>query len=452
MTKPTALLWLRQDLRLHDNPSLTQAIADGFAVIPVFILDDENAGAWKHGGASRWWLHQSLAALNKSLGGHIVFRKGDAKTIIPQLVRETGAKAIYWNRCYEPWRITRDKSIKEDLAKNGIAVKSFNAALLWEPWEVLKNDGTPYKVFTPYYRRGCLGKVEPARPLPVPKNIPYGETSAKGNLDDLSLMPRIRWHEGMESAWNPGEAGARVRLKDFLEGGLHGYKDGRNYPARENVSRLSPHLHFGEISPRLIWHEARGFGMANNLETDLDCFCSELGWREFSHALLYHFPDLPRQPLQPKFEKFPWYENAEYLERWQKGETGIPLVDAGMRQLWHTGWMHNRVRMVVGSFLVKNLLLHWHHGEDWFWDCLVDADLANNSASWQWIAGCGADAAPYFRVFNPQTQAERFDADETYIRQWVPEYGSNKYAKAIVDLKASRKRALEAYSSIKNYG
>ncbi len=451
MTKPTALLWLRQDLRLHDNPALTAALKDGFYILPVFVLDDENAGEWKHGGASRWWLHQSLTALNTSMGGRILFLKGDAASLIPKLVQDAEAKAVYWNRCYEPWRIACDKNIKEDLAANGIEAKSFNANLLWEPWEVLKDDGTPYKVFTPYYRRGCLGKAEPAAPKPAPKDIPYAQTpsSYQSRLTDLGLMPLIKWYSDMADEWSPGEDGAKKRLKEFLNGGLQGYKEGRNYPACENVSRLSPHLHFGEISPRYVWHEARGLGMANNLETDLDNFCSELGWREFSHSLLYHFPDLPRKPLQEKFEAFPWHENAEYLERWQKGQTGIPLVDAGMRQLWHTGWMHNRVRMVVGSFLVKNLLLHWHHGEDWFWDTLVDADLANNSASWQWIAGCGADAAPYFRVFNPQTQAEKFDADETYIRKWVPEYGTDKYARATVDLKASRTRALEAYQEIR---
>ncbi len=449
MTKPTALLWLRQDLRLHDNPALINALKDGFAITPVFILDDENAGQWKYGGASRWWLHRSLQSLNKSLAGKIMFHKGDAKTIIPRLVRETGSRAVYWNRCYEPWRIARDKDIKAGLQKEGIDVKSFNASLLWEPWDVLKTDGTPYKVFTPFYRKGCLGKPEPAAPLPAPKDIPFGASAAHNGLDALGLLPRINWYRGMEETWKPGEEGARERLKTFLANGMKGYKELRNRPDLEHVSRLSPYLHFGEVSPRYIWHEARGFGMSNELESDLDCFCSELGWREFSHSLLYHFPELPHKPLQEKFSAFPWDKNEEYLERWQKGQTGIPIVDAGMRQLWHTGWMHNRVRMIVGSLLIKNMLLYWHHGEEWFWDTLVDADLANNSASWQWVAGCGADAAPYFRIFNPVTQAEKFDPQQKYIRRWVPEYGTNKYTKAIIDLKASRERALEAYKQIK---
>lgn len=446
MTSKTALLWFRQDLRLSDNPALAHACAQGYDVAPIFILDDENAGPWKHGAASRWWLHQSLHSLNKSLNGNLQLFKGDAKKIISKLVKESCADAVFWNRCYEPWRIARDKEIKEKL---DVEVKSFNSSLLWEPWEVLKDDGTPYKIFTPYYRKGCLKRDEPNEPEGIPKiSYALGLKSSLA-LDELGLMPKIKWYERMDSFWTPGEKGAKRRLEDFLETGLCGYREDRNRPDKGNVSRLSPHLHFGEISPREVWHTSRGFGFTEGLESDLDCFCSELGWREFSHSQLYHFPELPRDPLQEKFKNFPWAKDENALEAWQKGKTGIPLVDAGMRELWATGWMHNRVRMVAASLLVKNMLLHWHHGEDWFWDCLVDADLANNSASWQWVAGCGADAAPYFRIFNPVTQAEKFDPNEVYIKKWIPEYGTPDYPDPIIDLKSSRARALEAYQEIK---
>ena len=457
----TALVWFRQDLRLHDNPALIYAVHNGYAVIPVFILDDVNAGMWKHGGASRWWLHESLKALNASLDGKMVFRTGDAAKIIPELFKDTKAEAIFWNRCYEPWRIARDKSIKENL---DIEVESFNAAMLWEPWTVKKDDGTPYKVFTPYYRRGCL-KTEPPEPQPAPsKFVDFKNTGA---LEDLTLIPKIHWYEDMAQTWTPGEAGALERLNTFLNAGLKNYKEDRNRPDFENVSRLSPHLHFGEISPRTAWHRARLAGMAQGLETDLDCFCSELGWREFSTYLLYHFPALPWENLQNRFDDFDWTDHdSEELRRWQRGQTGIPIVDAGMRQLWQTGWMHNRVRMIVASLLVKNMLTHWHQGALWFWDTLVDADLANNSASWQWVAGCGADAAPYFRIFNPVTQGEKFDPKGDYVRRYVPELADMpdkylhepwkspnppaNYPAPIVDLKKSRERALEAFGKTKS--
>ena len=465
MASPTALVWFRQDLRLRDNPALIKALENGYAVIPVFILDDENAGAWKHGGASRWWLHESLTALNKSLSSHMVFKKGDARKIIPALIKETGAETVYWNRCYEPWRIARDKEIKESLQAKNIEAESFNSALLWEPWQVLKDDGTPYKVFTPYYRKGCLRRPDPPQPLHAPKKIKFAD-GPKTKLDDLSLMPKIKWYDSMAESWRPGEEGAQERLERFIGAGLKGYKEGRNYPDRERISRLSPHLHFGEISPREAWHSVRMAGMAERLETDVDTFCSELGWREFSHSLLYYFPALPEKPLQARFGDFPWIKNDKALLRWQKGQTGVPIVDAGMRQLWQTGWMHNRVRMIVASFLVKNLLIHWRAGEEWFWNTLVDADLANNAASWQWVAGCGADAAPYFRIFNPVTQGEKFDPNGDYVRQYVPELKDVplkyihrpwdadeppvNYPKPMVDFKKSREAALEAFKQTKS--
>lgn len=423
MTTPPIILWFRQDLRLSDNPALTAAVKTGAPVIPVYILDDVNAGEWKMGGASRVWLHASLTSLTASLQGNLHIAAGKAEDVLKNLILKTGAKAIYWNRCYEPWRIARDKKIKTDLGANGIETHSFNGSLLWEPWDVLKNDGTPYKVFTPFYRRGCLSKAEPREPLPAPHKINFFQDENLTHLDQLSLLPaRPAWHKSM-TPWHIGERAAQKRLNDFLDDGLKNYKEGRNIPAGNNVSRLSPHLHFGEVSPNQAWHAAKARGIAEGWETDMDHFLSELGWREFSHSLLYHFPTLPRKNFQARFDSFPWSENDAYLTAWQNGQTGYPIVDAGLRELWQTGYMHNRVRMIVGSFLVKNLLLHWHHGEDWFWDTLYDADLANNAASWQWIAGSGADAAPYFRIFNPVTQGEKFDPRGEYVRRYVPELG-----------------------------
>lgn len=423
MSDAPVIVWFRQDLRLCDNPALHAACKTGAPIIPVYILDDKNAAPWKMGGASRVWLHHSLGALNTSLSGHLQIECGDAEKILPALIKKTGAKAVYWNRCYEPWRIARDKKIKTDLEESGIAVESFNGALLWEPWEIKKADGTPYKVFTPFFRRGCMGALAPRKPLPAPKKITYADAPKGTSIDALKLRPtKPRWDTGMIAHWTIGEKGAQERLKDFLDDGLRGYKDGRNVPSQDNVSRLSPHLHFGEISPNTAWYAAKEYGVAHHAETDMDTFLSELGWREFSYSLLYYTPTIVWDNLNPRFNDFPWTarENKD-VNAWQRGMTGYPIVDAGMRELWQTGYMHNRVRMIVGSFLVKNMLTHWRQGAVWFWDTLFDADLANNSASWQWVAGCGADAAPYFRIFNPITQGERFDPGGDYVRQYVPE-------------------------------
>lgn len=473
MSRHTAIVWFRQDLRLSDNPALTAAVKSGAHILPVYILDDANAEEWRMGGASRAWLHRSLEQLDQSLHGNLVLLEGDALIQIPALAQESGVNAVYWNRCYEPWRVRRDRLVKETLSGMRIEGHSFNGSLLWEPWDVLKQDGTPYKVFTPFYRRGCLSKEAPRMPLPSPKDIPFA-THRGLRTEALNLLPQKpepRWDNAMMAEWHAGEDGARTRLEHFIAHGLADYKNGRNYMAQDNVSRLSPHLHFGEISSRQAWHAARAYGDT----ADVDMFCSELGWREFSHHLLYHFPHITRAPIQQRFNAFPWEKDTGLLEAWQRGQTGYPVVDAAMRELWQTGYMHNRARMIVGSFLVKHLLLHWHHGEDWFWDCLVDADLANNSASWQWIAGCGADAAPYFRIFNPVTQGETFDASGEYVRKYVPEIAAlpdkylhrpwdapphvlahagvtpgKTYPHPVVDHAAARERALEAFKATKD--
>lgn len=468
--RPTVIHWFRQDLRLSDNPALLKAAEHG-KVLPLYILDDENSGEYQMGAASRWWLHHSLNALNQSLDGKLCVHFGNPVSILSQLVKSHKVVAVYWNRCYEPWRIERDKALKLNLTAQGIAVSTFNGSLLWEPWEIAKSDGKPYRVFTPFYRKGCLSATPPRVPLQEPKSIEVCDARLPAHtIDDLGLLPTIRWDQALEQHWSISEKGAHKRLNDFIKKGLLHYKEGRNFPAKPYVSRLSSYLHWGQISPHQAWEAARQQGSSK----DCEHFCSELAWREFSHSLLYYNPSLPRQNLQTKFDAFPWRNDRQALKLWQKGQTGVPIVDAGMRELWQTGYMHNRVRMIVGSFLVKNLLLHWHHGERWFWDCLVDADLANNSASWQWIAGCGADAAPYFRIFNCVTQGQKFDAEGKYTRHFVPELKDlpNKYLfnpweasttiltqagvtlgqtypRPIVDLKSSRERALQAFQSLK---
>ena len=403
MNTPKVIHWFRQDLRLSDNPALFEA-AKNSSILPIYILDDINSKELAMGGASRFWLHHSLNSLNKSLDQNLSIYSGDPITVILDIIDRLDIKEIFWNRCYEPWRINRDTHIKKELESKGIKVNTLNGSLLWEPWTIKKGDGTPYKVFTPYFRKGCLLSDEPRDPLPNPNNTDLlRDTNNSLAVDDLSLLPSINWDIEMKPYWNIGEDGAHQRLEEFLKNGIENYKEGRNEPSKPFVSRLSPHLHFGEISPNQAWYAA----MHKSEDINVDTFCSELGWREFSYSQLEYIPNFQKKQSQSKFDLFPWDKDEKKLIAWCNGTTGYPMVDAGMRELWQTGYMHNRVRMVVGSFLVKNLLLHWHHGERWFWDCLVDADLASNSASWQWIAGCGADAAPYFRIFNPILQGEK---------------------------------------------
>ncbi len=426
------LLWFRKDLRLADNPALAAALARGGPVWPVFIYDEAGEGRWPLGGASLWWLHHSLTALDAELrrrGSRLLVARGDTATELRRLVQATGAGAVYWNRRYEPHVRARDAELKRALLAEGIEAKSFNSALLYEPHTIANKQGKPFQVFTPYWRH-CTAE---AFPEPVVCDLaglvvnklgtqPEGLTVA-----ELGLLPRIPWDAGFAKEWTPGEAGAQARLKRFLAADVvHRYDEQRNLPDIEGTSGLSAHLHWGEIGPRQITAAVRALGKAAGLDPASNgarVYLSEIGWREFAYHLLYHFEHTPEQPLRADFERFPWAQDADgaKLRAWQRGLTGYPIVDAGMRQLWATGWMHNRVRMIVASFLVKHLRLPWQLGAAWFWDTLVDADLASNTLGWQWSAGCGADAAPYFRIFAPVTQGERFDGAGRYVRRWVPE-------------------------------
>ena len=449
--------------------------------MPLFIHAPEEESSWEPGGASRWWLHQSLAALDADLraaGSRLIIRRGPTLDTLRAVVKETGAGAVVWNRRYEPVLMARDAKIKEALRDDGLVAESFNAALLHEPWTIQNQSKKPFQVFTPFWKH-CLTKPDPAEPLPAPTSLPALSKWPKSlALDELELEPKINWADGLRAAWQPGEAGAIANLNRFLSKAFDDYANQRNRPDVTGTSRLSPHLHFGEISPRQVWHGLRRMAVKRGLPVECwrgSQFLSEIGWREFAHHLLFHFPHTPTEPLRADFKKFPWRKDAAWLRAWQKGCTGYPIVDAGMRELWATGWMHNRVRMIVASFLVKDLLLPWQEGTRWFWNTLVDADLAQNTLGWQWTAGCGADAAPYFRVFNPTSQGEKFDPHGDYVRKWCPELArlpdkwlhqphaappailraagvelGRTYPEPIVSHAIAREVALEAFARIKS--
>lgn len=427
---PPVIVWFRQDLRLEDNPALEAAFARGGPVLPVYILDDAGEGRWRAGGASRWWLHHALAALDAALkrrGARLTLAIGDSAAVLNQWMEETGATAVCWNRRYEPSVVARDARLETALAAAGIEVKTGNSALLFEPNEIANREGKPFQVFTPFWRHCLAQPVAKASRFslkgawPMPKRRPVS-----AELSELGLLPRVKWDAGLEVDWTPGEASAQARLKTFLRGALDDYAKRRNLPDCDGSSRLSPHLHFGEIGPRQIWAAVAARSRTTGIfpsSNGARLFLAELGWREFAHHQLFHFPGTPERPRREEFLRFPWAKDPQHaaLQAWQQGRTGYPIVDAGLRQLWRTGWMHNRVRMIVASFLVKHLRLPWNSGAAWFWDTLVDADLANNTLGWQWSAGCGADAAPYFRIFAPVLQGRKFDAKGDYVRRWVPE-------------------------------
>ncbi len=464
------IVWFRNDLRLSDNPALMEAVQLGQPLILLYILETD--GARPMGAASLYWLHHSLKALQdevRALGGQLILQKGSAQSVLERLIKTYGPNTIVWNRRYEKQGLATDTALKTALKARGLSVQSFNGNLLTEPWEVKTKTGGYYKVFTPYWRAARVVISEHAHkvePQAAPQSLSC-LVAVKGlDLAALDLLPsRPNWGAKMDPLWTPGSKGAHSALHAFLDGPVGHYAEDRNRPDKAaGTSKLSPHLAFGEISPR----EIRAACERCDLNTDK--FMSEVGWREFSYVLLYHNPDLPTANFKPEFDAFEWEENEDNLRRWQLGQTGYPFVDAGMRELWATGWQHNRVRMVTASFLIKHLLIHWNRGEEWFWDTLVDADTGNNSASWQWVAGSGADASPYFRIFNPFTQGEKFDPNGEYVRKYIPELAKlpnqyihrpwdapkqvlaqagvtlgQDYPHPIVDHKPAREKALSVY-------
>ena len=471
-----ALVWFRNDLRLADNPALRAALDGDYAPIPIYIHAPDEEGAWTPGAASEAWRHHALAALAADLearGAALRLFAGPSLQTLQSVAAASGAEAVFWNRRYEPAAETRDAAIKKKLRTQGIRAESHNGALLLEPWDVATKQGDPYRVFTPFWKSvsGAWRRREPWDPparFDAPADveaIPQGVA-----LDALKLAPALGWDAGFWQRFAPGEAGAHAALDAFIAGPLRGYRDSRDRPGEAGTSRLSPHLHFGGIAPWRIVHALEAVRDADTAE-DIDTYVRELGWREFAHHLLHHFPHTTDENLNPRFADFPWAKvKPAQLEAWRRGTTGVPIVDAGLRELWHTGWMHNRVRMIVGSYLTKHLRYHWLEGARWFWDTLVDADLANNTLGWQWIGGTGADAAPYYRIFNPVTQAERFDPDAAYITRWVPELAALPVAarfapwqhaallkrhapgyprKPLVDLAEGRDAALAAYKASK---
>ena len=466
-----AIVWFRRDLRIRDHGALTAAAAGGRPVIPVYVADSLDSG-----GASRWWLHHSLQRLDKTLRRHgagLLLREGRPEDVLLDIVRESGATDIYCNARPEPLARMQVKALRRAVGGH-VELHQFRDSTLQHPDAVMTLAGRPFKVFTPFWRAASnLG--EPRAPLPAPAGLVTAHAGLPTlQLDALKLLPKAPdWAGGLRETWTPGENGALERLETAAEHAFR-YADERDRPDLESTSRLSPHLHFGEVSPRQVWHD---IASANADDAGAQALLRQLYWREFSAYLLYHFPTLSEKPLREEFERFPWVEDPAGLRAWQRGLTGYPIVDAGMRQLWTSGWMHNRVRMICASFLVKDLLIPWQSGADWFLDTLVDADLANNSASWQWVAGSGTDAAPYFRIFNPVLQGKKFDPFGDYVRRWVPELErlparyihepwqapleeqrnantliGEDYPLPIVDHGKAREAALTAYAAIRKTG
>lgn len=470
------IVWFRNDLRLSDNPALFESVKLG-NILPIYIFDDPDPSKpdqLKIGAASKYWLHHSLESLNKSLNNKLNIYSGKALDILQNIVSDSklNIETIFYNKCYEPWYLENDKLIEEKVRNIGLNIKGFNASLLWEPNAAVKHNNDPYKIFTPFYKNCILNLPSPRDPLPAPDKLPLiSDASNKLTISDLELLPKIKWHKEIEEIWNIGEQVAQEKITSFLDNNVLQYTELRNFPSIDGTSTISPHIHFGEISAHQIWSAGKYKGETIDAEDKIEPFLRQLAWREFSYHMLYHFPKIPTENYKKKFDNFPWEENNNLLKAWQKGLTGYPIVDAGMRELYRTGNMHNRVRMIVGSFLVKNLMIHWKHGANWFWEHLLDADLANNSAGWQWVAGSGTDAAPYFRIFSPISQGERFDTNGEYTRKYVPELKDlpdkylfkpwqapkhlleslgitlgKDYPKPIIDIKVSRQKALEAYA------
>lgn len=467
------IVWFRSDLRLHDNPALYHAALVG-KIVPIFIFDEQGAGDFALGDGSKWWLHQSLQSLSDSLDGRLHIYRGTTSVILHKLIKKFGIDGVYWNRCYEPWMIQRDEQVVKQLSKLEIDVQIFNASLLWEPNEVLKSDGTFYKVFTAFFKRCTALSSNLREELPKSNKINFMHVKHATHVEDLKLLHDNSVAGRFDSYWIVGERQAQKLLQKFIEQKLRNYKTGRDFPAQNSVSQLSPYLHFGEISPVQIWWKIKDIGHEHSSKENVAYFLKELIWREFAYHVLYHQPMMPRKNLQKKFDHFAWRYDKKDLQAWQLGMTGYPAVDAAMRELFNTGYMHNRMRMVVASFLVKNLMIHWHQGEDWFWQLLVDADLASNSFNWQWVAGSGYDAAPYFRVFNPTTQGKKFDKAGEYTRRWLPELAKlpdkylfepwlapegvlrqasvvlgSTYPYPIVDISETRARALGTFKKLK---
>ncbi len=486
MPAPVTIVWFRKDLRLADHPALLAAAARG-VVLPVFIWAPDEEGDWAPGGASRWWFHRSLTSLDQSLrdrGSRLIVRRGPSVDTLRQLAEETGADTVTWNRRYEPAIVDRDTAVKQGLTDAGLNAESFNGSLLYEPWTVSTQQDAPYRVYTPFWKNTQEQHDPPPKPQDAPDDLtPPAEWPDSLAVDDLGLDPTIDWDAGLRETWTPGEAAGHRRLDLFLDEILTGYADSRNVPGVDGTSRMSPYLHHGEISPRQAWHAVRAYMTDGQRNLDQaqkkQCwvYLKELVWREFSYHVLFHFPTTPLQPLKPKYEAFEWVDREQgrlWLEAWQRGRTGYPIVDAAMRQLWQIGWMHNRCRMITASFLIKHLRVPWQEGARWFWDTLVDADLADNTMGWQWSAGCGADAQPFFRIFNPMSQGEKFDPKGTYVRRYVPELKNlpdevlhrpweaapevlrragvtlgETYPEPLVQHKAARAAALEAYEAVK---